>query len=1017
MAEGRTGRKLARAARCSAFLIVLLVSSAAGQSTNSSGTCDNDGPRVFCAYNGVDQGKCEGQYGCCYDDSQPTTVGTGGAPLSIPICFQKAGGDSSYALGGLTNRAGGNGGKLTLTQGTASTLGGDVRALDLTVDNLSPSIVRVRIGASGRWTVPQEDLFLNPGIANGSGAAQIAFNATNSPFGFTITRSSSRDDPLFDTSGHRLVFKDQYIELTTSIPPSSAIYGLGERTPSTGMQLLRQGIPMALWNRDNPAADPDENVYGSHPNYLEIREDGTAHGVVMMNSNGMDVVLTDNTLQFRLIGGIIDLYFLAGPTPNAVNDQLTQIIGRPVMPPYWAMGLMQSKFGYDTSGYFSYVLDNYAAAGIPLETFVADSQYMDRQMIFTLGSNFTISEMDVIIGRLHASGQRFVPILDPFIHLADGYDAYTTGIAEDVFIKDVTGKPFIGQVWPGAVNWPDFRDPKAIKWWQGQMAGLHDKIEYDGLWLDMNEVSNYCSGDVCQDPGPSVGVQLNFVCQVSCASGPETATNSSGGRPANAADIPSDSIFNPPYAINNGNQQLVLGTKSLPVTAVHHDGEIEYNLHNLYGLYEVIASYRQLITMRQRRPFILTRSTWLGSGAYAAHWTGDTLSSEADMQWSVPSILNQGIAGITFVGADICGFSQYASENLCARWAALGAWYPYSRNHHADGFQEFYRWPKVAEIARKAYSWRMRAMPYLYTSFFDSHQYGCPVARPMFYTFPGDQATWNSNTQFMIGDGLLVAPVLSENGTTADVYYPRGTWYSLYDSSVTDASDRSTNKTLEVGITDDVPLFLLGGTIMTLSAGGMTTDAARNGSLTIVVALPSNANASGASLCGKTCPTGANGSITACGHMYLDEGEDLELGAALDNYVTFTAETEGGGGTGHLDIQFTGNPLAGEDAGCTAGISWPSIESIRIMGVASVDTSSVTTQSLTTAAPAAGAVSTASISTAASNLGVPQAAGQAEYAANTRTLTVDDLNIQLNCPDGIRVSWNADGTSAVQTAG
>lgn len=80
---------------------------------------------------------------------------------------------------------------------------------------------------------------------------------------------------------------------------------------------------------------------------------------------------------------------------------------------------------------------------------------------------------------------------------------------------------------------------------------------------------------------------------------------------------------------------------------------------------------------------------------------------------------------------------------------------------------------------------------------------------------------------------------------------------------------------------------------MTLSAGGMTTDAARNGSLTIVVALPSNANASGASLCGKTCPTGANGSITACGHMYLDEGEDLELGAALDNYVTFTAETEG----------------------------------------------------------------------------------------------------------------------------
>ena len=71
--------------------------------------------------------------------------------------------------------------------------------------------------------------------------------------------------------------------------------------------------------------------------------DGTAHGVIMMNSNGMDVAIYEDTLQFRIIGGVVDMYFLAGPTPNAVNDQLTQIIGRPVMPPYWAMGLMQSK--------------------------------------------------------------------------------------------------------------------------------------------------------------------------------------------------------------------------------------------------------------------------------------------------------------------------------------------------------------------------------------------------------------------------------------------------------------------------------------------------------------------------------------------------------------------------------------------------------------------------------------------------------------------------------------------------
>ena len=63
-----------------------------------------------------------------------------------------------------------------------------------------------------------------------------------------------------------------------------------------------------------------------------------------MNSNGMDVVLTDSTIQFRMIGGVLDMYFLMGPTPNAVNDQLTQVIGRPVMPPYWALGFMNSKY-------------------------------------------------------------------------------------------------------------------------------------------------------------------------------------------------------------------------------------------------------------------------------------------------------------------------------------------------------------------------------------------------------------------------------------------------------------------------------------------------------------------------------------------------------------------------------------------------------------------------------------------------------------------------------------------------
>ncbi|KAK9804677.1 hypothetical protein WJX73_009282 [Symbiochloris irregularis] len=355
---------------------------------------------------------------------------------------------------------------------------------------------------------------------------------------------------------------------------------------------------------------------------------------------------------------------------------------------------------------------------------------------------------------------------------------------------------------------------------------------------------------------------------------------------------------------------------------------------------------------------------------------------------------------ITFAGADICGFNGYASEALCARWAALGAWYPFSRDHHAEGFQEYYRWPAVAEVARKAYGMRYRAMPSLYTSFFDSHVYGCPIMRPMFYTFPGDATALNLNAQFMIGDSLLVAPCLEENGTNVNVYFPRGIWYDLYSFDVTDASTAPQNKSLQVGLTDDVPLYVLGGTILTLGEGGLNTDAARNSSLTILVALPGGGNAPAPALCGLGCPTSSNGSLLACGHMYLDGGEEVDLGTGANNYISMTATAAQGGGSGRLDIQFQGNPLAQTNAGCSSGIDWPSISAIRILGAGAVDTSSVTVQALGTSP------------------GQPTGvAGSVSYAPNTRTLSINNLDQPLACPEGWRFTWTAAAVTPTASAG
>ena len=180
--------------------------------------------------------------------------------------------------------------------------------------------------------------------------AAIVFNYTESPFSFTISRSRT-SEVLFSTASYPLIFEPQYLRVKTALPPNANIYGLGEHTHT--FRLPTKNTTRTLWSRDSFGVPPGTNLYGNHPVYFEHRKTGT-HGVFLLNSNGMDVKIDEpeggdrTTLEYNVIGGVLDFYFLAGSegNPTEVARQYSEVVGLPAEMPYWSFGFHQCRYGY-----------------------------------------------------------------------------------------------------------------------------------------------------------------------------------------------------------------------------------------------------------------------------------------------------------------------------------------------------------------------------------------------------------------------------------------------------------------------------------------------------------------------------------------------------------------------------------------------------------------------------------------------------------------------------------------------
>ncbi|KAL8151623.1 hypothetical protein V2J09_021431 [Rumex salicifolius] len=624
-----------------------------------------------------------------------------------------------------------------------------------------------------------------------------------SPFAFTVTRRST-NDTLFDTRAagrDRLIFKDQFIQLSSSLPVDRAnLYGFGEHTKPTFR--MAQNETLTLWATDTDSSRLDVNLYGSQPVYMDVRAPtGDAHMVLFLNSNGMDVDYSGDSITYKTIGGIVDLYFFAG--------------------------LHQCRHGYKDVKDVEDVVDHYAKAGIPLEGMWTDIDHMNYFKDFTFDPiKYPLSRMQRFVDKLHKNGQKYVVIINPGISINSSYGTYTRGLKAHAFVK-YQGQPYKGEQWAGPVHFPDFHNPATINWWTDEIKRFHDMVPVDGLWTDMNEPIDYL-----------------------------THTTYSP-------------LDNPPYKINNGGIKRPIGNRTIPMSAYHFNGVTEYNVHNLYGHTESRATNIALRRVRRQRPFVLARSNFPGSGMFAAHWTGDNLATWNDMAYTIPTILSFGIFGIPMVGADICGFRGKVTEELCQRWTQLGAFYPFARDHYDINVirLELYQWPSVAETARKVFGLRYRLLPYYYTLMYEAHTKGTPIVRPLFFSFPEDPKTYGVDSQFMIGKGLLISPVLKKAATSVEAYFPQGNWFNLFDYT---SSVRSPGSKVTLSAPrDQINVHLREGNILALQGQGMTTQDARATPFELLVAVSNN-----------------TAKLNSTGSVFLDNGVDIKMGGKMNGKWT-----------------------------------------------------------------------------------------------------------------------------------
>lgn len=554
------------------------------------------------------------------------------------------------------------------------------------------------------------------------------------------------------------------------LQPEEQIYGLGERATAANLRAAteaskskqrpspqpeQQPKTYRIWNYDpgniyEPGTDP---MYICIPVYIGLRQtppgEHNSYPVFYENTFEGEFTFGEQATATFEQGAL--RYYLSIGEPTTLLDRYTRLTGRPSLPPYWALGYHQSRWGYRTEAAVRQEIETFWAHNLPISAVHLDIDCQVNHRAFTIDPQ-RFPQFAKMTEDFASRDIQVVAINNPGIKYSRQSNLLLEGEMLGAFCMDPDGELVKAPVWAGQTVFPDFTNPRVRHWWSRQFAYLLE-LGVQGFWQDMNEPAIFIAWG---DPTLPKSTQHHL----------------EGG------------------------------------------GGDHREAHNIYGLLEARSAYEGIRQhCSQQRPFLVSRSGAAGLQRYSWTWTGDIVSTWEALRQTIPTILGLGLSGIPFCGPDIGGFLGNPGAELYLRWFQMSTFFMFYRTHCATSVSPRAPWTfgePYLSIIRQFLQLRYRLRPYFYTLAWEAAKQGTPPVRPLFWTDPTNPDLWGVEDAFCLGTALLIYPVLQQNAASRSIRLPPGDWVNFWDDTCLKGA-QTVQSTLSL---EQIPVFVKSGSVI-----------------------------------------------------------------------------------------------------------------------------------------------------------------------------------------------------------